>query len=80
MSKKTVKKAEKDLITKDMSIGEAVAKYPNTIPVFMKNGLHCIGCAVANYESIEQGSAGHGIDVDKLVKELNLAAKKKAQH
>lgn len=78
MPKKTVKKAEtKDLITKDMSIGEAVAKYPNTIPVFMHNGLHCIGCAVANYESIEQGSAGHGIDVDKLVKELNSAAKKK---
>ena len=78
MPKKSVKKAEsKELITKDMAIGEAVAKYPNTVPVFLRNGLHCIGCAVANYESIEQGASGHGIDADKLLKELNAAAKKK---
>ena len=78
MPKKSVKKAEsKELITKDMAIGEAVAKYPNTVPVFLRNGLHCIGCAVANYESIEQGASGHGIDVDKLLKELNAAAKNK---
>ncbi|MFH1210495.1 MAG: DUF1858 domain-containing protein [archaeon] len=78
MPKKIVKKAEaKDLITKDMSIGEAVGKHPEVIPVFMRNGLHCIGCFVANYETIEQGAKGHGIDTDKLVKELNAAVKKK---
>ncbi len=75
MAKKTIKK--KGLITKTMSIGECVSKYPETIPVFMRNGLHCIGCVVAAYENIEQGAIAHGIDVDKLMKELNAVAKKK---
>lgn len=76
MPKKTVKK---DTITKDMSIGEAVSKHRETIPVFMNNGLHCIGCSIAAYETIEQGALAHGINVDKLMKELNAAVDKKGK-
>jgi hybrid cluster-associated redox disulfide protein len=77
MPKKIVKKTvKKDTITKDMAIGEAVSKHPETIPVFLRNGLHCIGCAVANFENIEQGARAHGIDIDRLMKELNEAVAK----
>lgn len=71
------KKEGKDVITGGMSIGEAVAKHPETIPVFMRNGLHCIGCGIAQFETIEQGAQAHGINSDKLVRELNAALKKK---
>lgn len=64
------------MIKKDMSIGEAVSKYPETIEVFFKHGLGCFGCGMAAYETIEQGAQAHGIDIDKLVKELNKAVKK----
>ncbi len=64
-------------ITKDMSIGEVVEKYPNTAEVFMKHGMHCLGCAAAHFENIEQGAEAHGIDVKKLVEDLNKTAKKK---
>jgi len=30
-------------ITKDMSIGQVVQQHPQTIPVFLKHGLMCIG-------------------------------------
>lgn len=60
-----------DVITKSMSIGEVVQKHPETIPVFMQHGLHCLGCAIASFESIEQGAQAHGIDADALVKGLN---------
>ena len=49
-------------ITKAMSIKEVVEKYPATIPVFFKHGLGCVGCAAAQFESIEQGAAVHGIE------------------
>ncbi len=62
-----------DGITKSMSIGEVVQKHPETIPVFMQHGLHCLGCAIASFESIEQGAQAHGIDADALVKGLNDA-------
>ena len=62
-------------ITKDMIIEDVVRKYPNTIPVFMAHGLHCIGCHIANYETIEQGALGHGLDdITNLLKDLNETA------
>ncbi|MCK4484554.1 MAG: DUF1858 domain-containing protein, partial [Candidatus Thorarchaeota archaeon] len=42
-----------DTVTKEMSIGEIVAKYPETAGTFMEWGLHCYGCAVARYETLE---------------------------
>lgn len=58
-------------ITKDMAIGEVVMRYPQTIEVFLRHGLMCIGCAVARFENIEQGARAHGINVDLLMKDLN---------
>jgi len=75
--KKPAVKAAKDLITKSTSIGDVVSKYPQTVDVFAKHGLHCIGCAIASFESVEQGAKSHGIDANVLLKNLNSAAKKK---
>jgi hybrid cluster-associated redox disulfide protein len=61
-------------ITADMSIIEVVQKYPDTVGVFMRHGLGCIGCALARFENIRQGAEAHGIDVDALVKDLNQSA------
>lgn len=60
-------------ITKKMSITEVVSKYPQTVPVFMEHGMGCLGCAAARFENIEQGAMAHGIDVDKLIADLNKA-------
>jgi hybrid cluster-associated redox disulfide protein len=61
-------------ITADMSIIEVVQKHPETVHVFMRHGLGCIGCALARFENIRQGAEAHGIDVDALVKDLNQSA------
>ena len=68
---------EKIKITKKMKIGEVVEKYPETFEVFTKHGLHCVGCAVAAFENIEQGALAHGIEVKKLIDDLNKAVKNK---
>lgn len=60
-------------ITKDMTITEIVQKYPQTIDVFMENGMGCLGCAAARFENVGQGASAHGIDVEKLIVELNKA-------
>jgi len=60
-----------EAITKEMSIGEIVQAYPQTIRVFFAHGLMCIGCAAASFENLEQGAIAHGIDVDALLKDLN---------
>ena len=59
------------VITKEMSIQEIVNSCPESVEVFAAYGLGCIGCAMASYETLEQGAIAHGLDVDKLVKDLN---------
>ncbi|MCL6472288.1 MAG: DUF1858 domain-containing protein [Firmicutes bacterium] len=58
-------------ITKDMTIAECVEQYPETVEVFLRHGLACFGCAVSQFENIEQGAALHGLDPNDLVAELN---------
>jgi hybrid cluster-associated redox disulfide protein len=64
-------------ISADMTISETIARYPDTIPILMKYGMHCIGCPMAMQETLEQGLSGHGIPVEKIIDELNKKAKKK---
>ena len=45
-----------DTITRDMPIGTVVKEHPETVPVFLKHGLHCIGCHVAAFESVAEGA------------------------
>ena len=63
------------LITKDMSIGDIVDQYPETVSVFISHGLGCIGCAIAQFETLEEGAMAHGIDVEVLVQDLNKSVK-----
>ncbi|MCX5799634.1 MAG: DUF1858 domain-containing protein [Proteobacteria bacterium] len=64
------------MIHKNMSIEDIVKKYPETILIFEKYGLGCVGCQAALFENIEQGAEVHGIDVGTLIKDLNNAIPK----
>ncbi|MEM4630008.1 MAG: iron-sulfur cluster assembly accessory protein [Candidatus Diapherotrites archaeon] len=69
-------KTKEVVITKDMTIGEVVARYPETAEIMLGYGLHCIGCHVNPYESIEAGALGHGMDketITQMIKEMNEA-------
>ena len=65
----------KKAITKDMLIGDIVKNRPESVEIMLEEGMHCVGCHVATWETLEQAAAGHGIDVDKLLKKLNGALK-----
>jgi hybrid cluster-associated redox disulfide protein len=64
------------MITRDTLIGDAL-KHGNTdklASVLSGYGMHCFGCAIARGETVEQAAAVHGVNVDKMVEELNEAA------
>lgn len=66
-------------VTKDMTIAAVVQKYPATVEVFAKYGVHCVGCNVSYTETVEQGIAGHAGKIDKIdqiIMELNEAAER----
>jgi iron-sulfur cluster assembly accessory protein len=66
----------KQLISKDMTIGDVVAKYPAVIEPLQAAGVHCVGCHVSYSETLEQGFKGHGMadeEVDAVIVKLNHA-------
>ena len=58
-------------ITKDTIIGDILDVAPQTAPIFLSIGMHCLGCIMAHGESLEQACAVHGIDCDALVDTIN---------
>ena len=66
-----MKKTQK--ITKEMTIGEVVKKYPKTTFVFIDYGLHCIGCPAALDETVKEAAKVHQIDLEKFLRDLNRA-------
>lgn len=70
---------EDNKITKDMTFGEVLKKYPETIKTFFEYGMHCFGCHIAVSETIEQGALAHGVDVDQLMQDLNKTVSSTAE-
>ena len=62
-------------ITKDTIIGDILNIAPETAPIFMSIGMHCLGCPSSRGETVEQACMVHGVDVNDLVGKLNAAAK-----
>ena len=61
-------------ITKNMTFAEILEKYPESGDILFESGLHCIGCSVAMYETLEKGCMVHGFSkkqIEELIKKLN---------
>ena len=61
-------------ITKDTIIGDILDVAPQTAPIFLSIGMHCLGCP-----SSREACMVHGIDCDKLLEIVNEEANKAAE-
>jgi hybrid cluster-associated redox disulfide protein len=60
-------------VTKEMNILEIAQQHPESIEIFHKYGLGCLGCAAARFENLEAGAKVHGYDADAMVADINAA-------
>ena len=63
-------------ITKDTIIRDILDIAPETAPIFMSIGMHCLGCPSSRGETVEQACMVHGVDVEQLLEQLNSEANK----
>ena len=59
------------IVSKDTIIGDVVMADEGVAPILMSAGLHCLGCALASGETIEEACQVHSMDCDALVDDLN---------
>ena len=58
-------------ITKDTILGDILDAAPETAPLFIEIGMHCLGCPSARSETVEQACMVHGVDVEDLLAKVN---------
>ena len=58
-------------ITKDTIIGDILDIAPDTAPIFLSIGMHCLGCPSSRGETVEQACAVHDVDVNELLAKVN---------
>ena len=71
--KKEAKKGKKK-ITKEMTFAELMELDSEAGAKLAECGMFCGGCPMAQFETIENGAAAHGVDVVQLLEELNRDA------
>ena len=54
-------------ISRDTVISEIVENCPEAMPVFQAIGMHCLGCAMAAGETVEQACGAHGVDPEEFL-------------
>ena len=59
-------------IDKDMTLGQIMREYPDTVRKLMTFGLGCLGCPASQGETLEEAAYVHGIELDDLLGDLNI--------
>jgi iron-sulfur cluster assembly protein len=54
-------------ITPQTAIGEIIEICPDAAKILLTYGVHCVGCHVSPFESLEDGFRGHGLGQAEIV-------------
>lgn len=58
-------------IKKDTIIGDILDVAPQTAPIFLSIGMHCLGCPSSRGETVEEACMVHGVDPDAFLAQVN---------
>ena len=67
-------KKPKKQITKNTNILDAFEINPKAEDILMQEGMACVGCMMAQFETLEQGLKAHGFSkkqIEETIKKLN---------
>jgi hybrid cluster-associated redox disulfide protein len=59
-------------VTADSTIADVLKEKPQAPDILFRFGMGCIGCALANGETLRQAAIGHGIPLDELLEALGM--------
>ena len=60
-------------ITAGSLVQTVVEDHPQTIPVFVHHGLHCVGCEISPFHTIADTAREYALALDSLLGDLNRA-------
>ncbi len=59
------------LVTADSLVKDVVERHPETVLVFVRHRLQCVGCDISPYHTIADSAREHAVSIEPLLGELN---------
>jgi hybrid cluster-associated redox disulfide protein len=59
-----------DVINTHETVSALLANDPRAARILLNHGMHCVGCAIARFETLAEVCAVYGVPVEQLLKEL----------
>lgn len=57
----------------DMSVDAIMRAQPETIAIFLRNRMHCVGCVLAPFHTLEYAALEHDLDAETLARQITEA-------
>jgi hybrid cluster-associated redox disulfide protein len=58
--------------TTEQTVDDVMRRWPATIRVFIDFRMHCIGCPIATFHTVEDACSEHGIDLETFLRSLQV--------
>jgi hybrid cluster-associated redox disulfide protein len=58
-------------ITRDTVIADILNIAPDSAPMFLEMGMHCLGCVMASGETVGEACVVHGVNADEFLAKIN---------
>ena len=66
-------------ITAETLVDDLMTTYPNTIAVFIRRRMMCIGCPVARLHDVAEACREHRVPIEDFLADVNAAARAPAR-
>lgn len=67
---------EKENFDQDVSVGEIMERWPQTLPVFVKFKMGCVGCSMSKFETLRDAIEIYQTPKAEFLQELEQVIKK----
>jgi hybrid cluster-associated redox disulfide protein len=61
---------EQPKLEADLIVADVLARWPQTIPVFMRHRMACVGCPIAPFETLAEVAAIYALNLGRFLNEL----------
>ncbi len=61
---------EQSKLEADLIVADVLARWPQTIPVFIHHRMGCVGCPIASFETLAEVAAIYELDLNCFLDEL----------
>jgi hybrid cluster-associated redox disulfide protein len=62
------------LLNRDMTLGQIMHRWPQTVRAAIRSGILCAGCPIAPFHTVSDAAREHGLDEAALRRVIEAAA------